>query len=73
MRQLSASELKATCLAVIDEVAAGDEVIITKRGKPVARLVPLVGARTMPLAGTLVHDDPDDVLAPVGEPWDTDR
>lgn len=37
---LAAGEFKATCLALMDEVAAtGREVIITKRGKPVAKLV----------------------------------
>ena len=41
MREMKAGEFKAKCLAVMDEVAAtGEAVIITKRGKPVARLVP---------------------------------
>ena len=71
MRELSASEFKATCLAVLDDVAAGDEVVITKRGRPVARLVPLTGGRTMPLAGTMRYD-PDDLLAPIDERWDAD-
>jgi prevent-host-death family protein len=72
VRELSASEFKATCLAVIDDVAAGEEVVITKRGKPVARLVPLAASRAMPLAGTLVYDDPDDLLAPIGERWNAE-
>jgi prevent-host-death family protein len=36
-----AGEFKQKCLAILDEVAAGASYIITKRGKPVARLVPL--------------------------------
>ena len=41
-RTVSASRFKAQCLSLLDEVAeSGEEVIVTKRGKPVARLVPL--------------------------------
>ncbi len=41
-RTIAAGEFKAKCLAILDEVGELDEeVIVTKRGKPVARLVPL--------------------------------
>ena len=40
-RQMSASEFKAKCLRVLDEAANGSEIVITKRGKPVARLGPI--------------------------------
>ena len=41
MKTISVSELRARCLAVVDEVHSTREpVLITKRGKPVARLVP---------------------------------
>ena len=40
-REIAAGEFKAKCLKLMDEVAAsGEELVITKRGKPVARLVP---------------------------------
>ncbi len=40
-RAIKASEFKATCLRLMDEVAeSGGEIIITKRGRPTARLVP---------------------------------
>lgn len=40
MQTIAASEFKAKCLALIDEVdAAGTRFVITKRGKPVAELV----------------------------------
>jgi len=40
VRTIPAGEFKAKCLALLDEVAAtGQEIIVTKRGKPVARLV----------------------------------
>jgi prevent-host-death family protein len=42
MRTMAAGKFKATCLAVMDEVQAKREpVLITKNGKPVAKMVPL--------------------------------
>jgi prevent-host-death family protein len=39
MRTMAAGEFKAKCLAVLDEVKeSGEPVIVTKRGKPVARV-----------------------------------
>jgi prevent-host-death family protein len=39
---LSASEFKAKCLRLLDEVAAeGKSLTITKRGRPVARVTPV--------------------------------
>jgi prevent-host-death family protein len=41
MRSVRASEFKAKCLAILDEVfETGESVTILKRGRPVARLVP---------------------------------
>ena len=43
MKIVIASEFKAKCLKIMDEVAAtGEPVIITKHGVPVAQLVPEV-------------------------------
>jgi len=43
VKSIAAGEFKQGCLAILDEVAASHrEVVITKRGKPVARLVPVV-------------------------------
>ena len=40
-RTIKASEFKAKCLKLIDEVAeSGEEIVITKNGRPVSRLVP---------------------------------
>jgi prevent-host-death family protein len=42
MKKMAAGTFKAHCLAVMDEVQAKREtVVITKRGKPVAKLVPV--------------------------------
>jgi prevent-host-death family protein len=40
MKQMRASVFKAKCLAVMDDVqATGEPVIVTKRGKPVVKVV----------------------------------
>jgi prevent-host-death family protein len=40
-RVIKASEFKAKCLALLDEVErTGDHLVITKKGKPVAEVVP---------------------------------
>lgn len=78
MRTMTATEFKAKCLAVLDEVgASGETVTILKRGKPVAQLVPPVPVATGypqdALRGTVVFRG--DVVAPVlpAEAWDAER
>lgn len=45
-RTIPAGAFKQGCLRILDEVAQShDEVVITKRGKPVAKLVPVQQAR----------------------------
>ena len=40
-RTIKASEFKAKCLKLMDEVAeSGEDIVITKNGRPVARLEP---------------------------------
>ena len=40
MRKFGAFEAKTHLSALLEAVAAGEEIVITRRGKPVARLVP---------------------------------
>ena len=41
MKKIAAAEFKARCLTLMDDVRSTREpIIITKRGKPVAKLVP---------------------------------
>jgi prevent-host-death family protein len=43
MKTLTASDFKAHCLAVLDEVArTGERVTVLKRGRPMAQIVPSV-------------------------------
>jgi prevent-host-death family protein len=46
-KQVTATDAKATIARLLDDVAAGEEIEITKRGRPVARLVPPTGARSL--------------------------
>ncbi len=77
MKTINASEFKAKCLAILDEVGqTGETVTILKRGKPVAQLVPPVPRETYPqdtLAGTgrIIGDVIEPPLPP--EAWDAER
>jgi prevent-host-death family protein len=72
MRQIKASEFKAKCLALIDEVAAtGEAVVVTKNGKPMAELVPHRSAQKSPLGiwkGKV--EIVGDVISPIDVEWD---
>lgn len=49
-RTIQAAVFKQTCLALMDQVASGGHtIIITKRGRPVAKLVPAVDSRPQAL------------------------
>ena len=57
---ISAAEFKARCLALMDLLAEkGGEVVVTKRGKPLARLVPFVEPPRADLRGSLLYEAPD--------------
>ena len=47
MKTAAVSELKARLSEFLGQVKAGSEVLITDRGRPVARLVPISGSRTV--------------------------
>lgn len=49
-RTVKAAEFKQTCLALMDEVASrGQPIVITKRGRAVAKLVPVSDSRPQAL------------------------
>ena len=46
METLSVSQFKTTCLSVLDQVSRQKKkVLITKRGKPIAEIIPVAGPR----------------------------
>ena len=72
-RTVAAGEFKARCLALLDEVATRrTEIIVTKRGVPVARVVPLEPAPSTDGSVTLLATD-DEAYYSTGEAWDADR
>ncbi len=72
MKTIKASEFKARCLQLMDEVAqTGKPLIITKNGRPVSQLIPyrqkpstLFGA----LKGTVTIKG--DIISSVDEDWE---
>ena len=71
-RRVSATEAKATLLSLLDEVATGEEIEITRHGRAVARLVTATGAHALRgrLAGVAVSAGDDDELFTTGVSWD---
>jgi prevent-host-death family protein len=71
-RKITATEAKAKILALLDEVAAGEEIEITKHGRPVAKLVPAAGSHALKgqFAGTAMTAVRDDELYATGASWD---
>ena len=77
MRQqtVGAAEFKARCLEFMDRVEkTGNAIVITKRGKPVARLAP-VTSRGRSLVGALKGHIriTGDIVAPIDVPWKAGR
>ena len=82
-RTIKASEFKARCLKLMDEVAdSGAEYVITKNGRPISRLVPYrkkpkslfgIDRGRLEILGDI--DEPLDVTweAEAGEIWEEDH
>ena len=67
---IPAGEFKARCLALLDRVAeTGQELVVTKRGRPVARLVPVEPPPS--LRGSVVWEG--DLISPIEEEWAAER
>jgi prevent-host-death family protein len=70
--KLTATEAKAKILSLLDEVAAGQEVEITKHGRTVARLVPATGPHALKasLVGVAMTAGSEEDLFATGATWD---
>ena len=71
-KQISAAEFKAKCLDIMDLVQErGGEVVVTKRGKAVAKLVP-IQERPASLFGALrgMATLEDDLVSPIDVAWE---
>jgi prevent-host-death family protein len=71
-KSIAAGQFKARCLKLLDEVArTGEEIVVTKRGRAVARLMPLAPKARKALHGSVLKQG--DLVTPVDESWDADR
>jgi prevent-host-death family protein len=72
MKSIAAGKFKNSCLKTLDDVAATKTpIVITKRGRPVAKLVPYVApARKKGLAGSVLKESGDPFSTAEG--WDAD-
>jgi prevent-host-death family protein len=74
-QQIAAGEFKAKCLHLLDEVQqTRKEIVITKRGRAVARLLPVeeeVPSIFGRMKGTITILG--DIVGPTGEKWEADE
>lgn len=70
-RSVTATTAKAKILSLLDEVAAGDEVEITKHGRVVARLVQATGPHSLKgkLSGVALTAAEDEQLFTTEATW----
>ena len=75
--KISAGEFKAKCLKLMDQVSQYHQIIvITKFGKPVAKLVPIDKTHShKSVIGFLKNSVriKGDIIAPAGEKWNADE
>jgi len=69
-RTIPAGRFKTACLALLDEVSAtGETIVVTKRGRPVAQVVPVAAPRS--LAGSIRRER--NLIAPIDDAWEVER
>lgn len=78
MTYVGAARFKATCLELLDRVReSGEDIVVTKHGKPVAKVVRYEAKKTRPvkfvgsMKGTVLYYDRP--LDPLDEVWDADQ
>lgn len=70
-RTIAAAEFKAKCLALLEEVAAtGVPLVVTKRGRAVARIEPIGDDKPKSLRGSVRREG--DIISPIDESWSAD-
>lgn len=73
MEKIAAGKFKDQCLKILDRVAQTREpIVVTKRGRPVAKVVPYSEATKAPssLAGSILEESGDPFST--GEKWNAD-
>jgi prevent-host-death family protein len=71
--EITASQFKARCLRLLDEVAAtGETLVVTKYGRPVARVVPPLGPDDLQGSAKINISDEELIYFSMG-PWDMEQ
>jgi len=73
--KVTATEAKAKILSLLDDVAAGQDVEITRHGRTVARIVPATGPHALKdaLKGIAMTASKDEDLYSTGVKWHVER
>lgn len=73
LREITATQFKARCLRLLDEVAeSGETLVVTKHGKPVARVVPPPQADDLRGSMKINMSDDELIYFSMG-PWDMEQ
>ena len=73
---MAAGKFKPACLRLMDEVHdTGKEIVITKRNRPVAKLVPYTDDDLPAFVGRsrgVIEASAEDLISPIDEDWEVD-
>ena len=73
--KIAAGQFKSKCLQLMDQVQqTQEEIVITKHGKPVAKLVPILEEQTDTIVGYLPGSVQviGDIVSPIDEEWEAE-
>ncbi len=71
-RTIPAGQFKARCLALLDQVErTGTPIVVTKRGRPVARVVRVEQSATAKLRGSVTFHG--DIVGPLLGEWEVEQ
>jgi prevent-host-death family protein len=72
-KEITASQFKARCLRLLDEVAeTGETLVVTKHGRPVARVMPPLRPDDMQGSGK-INMTPEELIYFSMGPWDMEK
>lgn len=75
MTHIAISKFKSNCLHILENIRGGKKsIIVTKRSKPIAKIVPFEDDKTS-ILGSLRHkaEIKGDIIGPIDEKWDVDE
>lgn len=71
--EITATQFKSRCLRLLDEVAeTGEPLVVTKHGRPVARVEPVDAPADLRGSATLHISDEELIYSTMG-PWDMEH